>query len=449
MQTVSQREQIQVHARERFEDNRRHELATDIAERIGYPISHTVEYKMIDGMAYATTDLKNRPFRNQTAQALREGRAKYSGVNEFEYIRLGLEHEEALMADKFGSCKLDGNILIKVSRVPDAVVDGTARVRGYRRDEMRSFVRIYYMADGLMKCHLFSLDGNSSEGMAAVGALIGIDMRPGRGSEEILADHRLETISLVDDQRIEEFAENIKERYDAAIWQASGERRHAGSRFLDQKDALSVVKSKPWLLDQHDQEVARIMARSLDTSSQDALIEQSLKRTAAAVTVVERGGAVGSLSDASVDAAVQSGNFDRDCPTGAQQAESILSSMGMNQAKPREAFKSGTCRVCLKDSRVGECHVCQACENADNRGESLDAIHAAALRRKVTEQAMARHVIDRTSVSAAPKREKTSLSKSALIQQKYGKHARFTTQKTVGDALTIVTDAQGNEIDRF
>lgn len=449
MQTVVDRDQLRQLSYERYEDNRRHELATDIAERIGYPIDHTVEYEMIDGMAYATTDMKHRPFREQTAQALQEGKAKYSGVNEFEYVRLGLEHEEALMADAFGGGELGGNIMIKVSKVPDAVVDGTARIRGYRRDLLRSFVRIYYMSDGLMKCHLFSLDGNSSEGMAAVGEVIGMDMRAGRGSEDILADYQLDEFPGVDEQGVSELAQKIKSSYDAAILHATGERRHAGSWFLDQKDALSVVKSKPWLLDQHDEAVKDIMARALDEETASELIEQSLKRVAAAVTVLEDGGHVGSLSDASVDVAVQSGNYDRECATGESRTAGTPGEMGMNQAKPRKPFEDGQCRVCLRNSKVGECSVCQRCEDADNRGEDLAAIHAAALRQKVTQTAMAKNAVERSQLVAGSMPAMRPVSKTALLQQKYGKNIQISSLAAVGTAYTIISDERGQEIDRF
>ena len=172
---------------ERFEANRRFEEMTDLAERLGYPIDTTIHYEMREGAAYCQSDTVERPFHSQTLQAMLSGKARFTGDQTFEATRLRLEHDEALLVDAFGRGELDGNVLIKFSKVPDAVVSGETSINGYRRDLLRSFVRVYHRSGTEIECRLFTLDGNSRSGLERVSKLLMIDTL--RASEEVLADH--------------------------------------------------------------------------------------------------------------------------------------------------------------------------------------------------------------------------------------------------------------------
>ncbi|TXG76050.1 hypothetical protein E6P97_04315, partial [Patescibacteria group bacterium] len=169
---MTTQELVRERAHRNYEENVRFEEMTDIAERLGYPIDTTIRYEMYGGAAYALSDTVHRPFHNQTLLAMQRGRTLFTGDQAFEAERLRLEHEEALQVDAFGRGDLAGDVLVKLSKVPDAVVEGRTSIKGYRRDLMRSFVRLYYRDGGGVVCRLFTLDGNSQKGMFAISGLL-------------------------------------------------------------------------------------------------------------------------------------------------------------------------------------------------------------------------------------------------------------------------------------
>lgn len=64
---------------ERFEQNRRFEEMTDIAERLSYPIDVTIQYELRDDAVHCLSDTVDRPFHNQTLLAKHSGEGKFTG----------------------------------------------------------------------------------------------------------------------------------------------------------------------------------------------------------------------------------------------------------------------------------------------------------------------------------------------------------------------------------
>lgn len=417
---------------ERYEQYRRFEEATDIAERIGYAIDHTVHYEMRDGLAYGAFDTKDRPFRAQTEQARREGHEKFTGVNKFEAIRREHEHQEALMVDAFGRGELDGTVLVKISMVPDAVRNGTADIDGYRRDLLRSFVRVYYRSGQGVSCRLFSLDQSDRTAMAAVGDFLGI-ATDGRSSEEVLADHALVNVDSVSHDTIGELVSQAKVVYDSVLERQTGKQFYAGSRMNDKSDALSLVMDHGALLDEHMRGITDIMSRALDPDLKNTMLENRRKRTAAAMDLEEQGVTVDSSSDAAVTEQMAAKEYGGECAIGSVSANAV----GMSQGVKREReWKKGTCRVCFAQGTVGECFVCLGCEAADNAGKDLNKIHQTALARRTQSKA------------AAAKRSVTtprSNSKVDVIKARFGEYARARNEVTVGGTDRIVYDSRTGE----
>lgn len=356
-------EQRRREAYEQFELNQEFEEKTDIAERLGYAIDITISYRIKDGKAYCMSDTQDRPFSNQTFLALQRGQTTFTGSQAFETVRLSHEHDEALMVDDFGAGKLDGNVLMKLSRVPDAVVAGTTDIKGYRRDLLRSFVRMYWREDDMVHCRLFTLDQHNSQGIREIGGLMNINTN--QSSEDTLGEYSL--VDVPDSPRAFVFglSESIKKAYDSSILASTGRVTYAGSLWNEQSDAMAAIDGQQRLFRDHMKAMRAIRQMGLNPEAEEDLLETERQRTAAAIKLASRGEVIESSSDSSVSAEMESGDYGRECATGSSEN-------GMNQAQPMEnVWRDGKCVVCFREVRVGSCGVCRACETADNRGVDL------------------------------------------------------------------------------
>lgn len=423
MQTIEIRRQQDY---ERFEANRRFEEMTDIAERLSYPIDTTIHYELRGDVVYAASDTVERPFHNQTLQAMMAGEYQYTGDQAFQQERLRLEHEEALMIDRLAAGQLAGNVLIKYSKVPDAVAEGRTGINGYRRDLLRSFVRAYYKTDTGVSCRLFTLDHNHWLGVERVGSLLGIDtMRP---SEEVLADHALLEVPNDPELFVEVLVEKAIEMYDHAVEEATGSRTHAGSHYLDKQDAMSAITAQSHLVSQHMDTITAIMRQGL---GEDAL-EQERKKTAAAIKLASEGYDISSNADAAVESEAETGEYGRDCPTA----------NGMNQAQAQSMenkWSFGECQVCFAKTMVGSCTVCANCAQADDRGVDLLKLRDHNLRRLQARQAIAAESIKQANRASKP-------PKQELVKQQYGEYAGVRNVLTIGGAYKEVFDRRTNEV---
>lgn len=327
-----------------YERNRRFEEMTDLAERIGFPIRTTIHYDLRGGSLYARTDRMSRAFIEQTYQAKAEAPYLFTGDQSFEVTRRSHEHDEAIMVEQLARGELDGNVLIKVSKVPDAVVENRTSIKGYKRKSLRTFVRVYRRDGSSVACTLFSIDSNNHEGLNRLGGLIDMPLT-GRSSEDILADARLFDVPE-SEVFVDEFVTRSVSEYDEAIWQTTGKETYAGSPFLDQLDAQSAVESQPGLLREHFEAIAAISGMALNESAKVDLYEIERERTAAAISLAGRGYEIGSTSDSAVSAEVERGDYSRECATASENA--------MQQGENSELLKDWekvveNCPKCGKD----------------------------------------------------------------------------------------------------
>ena len=336
MNTLLRRRERAQHDYERYEAHRRFEEATNIAERVGYPIRHRIAYVMRGGQAYAATDTRERPFRELTAESLEHAQRTFTGVNAFEIQRRELEHAESLLVEQLGRGELPGNVLVKMSPIPDAVREGRADIGGYRRDLLRSYVRIYYKQGDTVQCLLFTLDRSNQSALSAVGHMLGIDAD--QGSEAVLADYAVMDMSHVDDAAIDQLADAVIQCYDDVSFEQTGQQLHAGSLLRDRTDALSMVMSRGVLLDEHMQTINGIVGSTLP-ELREPLLEGQRRRMAAAIDELEHGGVVHSLGDAAVTARESQGNYDADCPPGSN-------AMALGREQDDCMFVSSICPIC-------------------------------------------------------------------------------------------------------
>lgn len=439
MQTTIEQNRVRERRYEQEREYYRFEEATDIAERIGYPIDHMVHYEMRDGLAWSTSDKEPRPFRELTDSARRLGRQTFTGVNEFEAIRREHEHQEALMVDKFGRGDMDGTVLIKISPVPDAVRDGTARIDGYRRDLLRSFVRVYYRTEQGVTCRLFSLDQSDRIGLAAVGDYLGIDT-DNRSSEDILSDYALVDIENVSHGTIGDLIVQTKSIYDGALELQTGKKFYAGSKFADKDDALSIVQGNGLLLNQHVDEVSKIMNKALDPAERKKLLEERRKRTAAAIDLRRKGVDVASVNDAAVTEQMSRQDYGGECATD------TLTEVGMNQGRSGEKSEEKwmTCPFCGLQTYGDPCAtrlVCNMCAAEVRNGQlvskGIGRLNALAL----AEMQMQAKVRD----SARPETKK-KLSPTEIARRTYGPNASIEYVRGVGDAHYRVIHKDSGEV---
>lgn len=402
--------------RERFEANRRFEEMTDIAERLSYPIDTTIDYERRGDALYAVSDTVDRPFHAQTFQAMTAGERQFTGDQSFQLERLRLEHEEALLVDTFAAGGLEGNVLIKYSKVPDAVVQGITSINGYRRDLLRSFVRMYYKTDEGVSCRLFTLDHNHQLGTQRVGELLNIDTT--RPSEDVLADHTLLDVPSNPEYFVEQLMGRVIELYDEALAAGTETHTYAGSRYLDKRDAMSAIAAQSHLISQHMDVIASIVSLGLG----DGALERERRKTAAAIKLASEGQHITSNADASVTSEVASGNYSGDCALGSSTTEQ----MGMNQGKTGEQWM--TCPFCGQATYGDPCAsrlVCNVCaaEVRDGRVVSKGIGKRTALSNKLHRGAQ---VQTNESQSDRPQ------AKRASIQRQYGDHAIVHIEKAIG-----------------
>lgn len=408
-----------------YEENLRFEEMTDIAERLGYPIDTTIYYEMRSGAAYALSDTVSRPFHSQTLLAMQRGTELFTGDQAFEAERLRIEHEEALLVDAFGRGELNGDVLVKFSKVPDAVVRADTGISGYRRDLLRSFVRLYYKVDdGTIACRLFSLDRNSQQGVAAAGDLLGIDTL--QQSERVLAASNLiDTQGMRPVEYVDELIARVKLVYDDAYCRETGERSYAGSIYVDQRNALQEVLSHAHLVSEHMAVIAEIARQDRG----EVALEAERQKVAAAIKLASQGHRVDSVGDASVAVAVESGNYGRECATA---------QIGMNQSQETNTreniWRRGECQVCFAKTMVGSCAVCARCAAADDRGEDLLKLREQNMKRRAQKQAVAKRALRPVSDWQSSRHRRTQPQK-----KQYDK-ARTRTTIVIGGARTEYYD---------
>ena len=410
----------------------RFEEATDIAERLSYAIDIEIDYQLRGEHLYALSDRSDRPFIQQTAEALRRGTYEYQGVNSFQAERLQHEHDEAIMADVFARGDIPENVFMKLSLVPDAVANGEATLNGYRRDILRSFVRMYYREGDRVTCRIISLDQKNEAGIKAVSELLGISVE-GRSSEDILGDHS--TIWKENPREyVDSMANIIKFSYDQAVYESTGERTHAGSKLPNALSAHDHVARNSSLLEEHTRSVQSLLHKNVPEEVRRDLLESVRKNTAAAISLVLRGEGVRSINDSAVSVEVAQNNYEGECPT----------KNGMNQAastNPEKTFMSRNCPLCGKQNvlttaegerLIGDC----GCWKDVCTGEQYVSTRKSAKDEKTsgTIEVLTQGVLSR---------KRSNLELARMV---YGPQAQLKTRPVLGGAVTEVIDRETGEI---
>ncbi len=266
-----------------------------------------------------------------------------------------------------------------MSPIPDAVLSGVT-FNGYDKERKKTLVRIFRRTDVGVEATSLSLDLSDREGLNAIAGRFGRRIDENASSEDILAMR----LWGYEDELGTGVSKVVRSLYDTELAGKFGGDWYAGRRSSAVMDAKKFIEEQADLVGAHLDELTQLR-ETYSGKALDAKLEVARYNLAAALTRRLRGDADMSSLTAAGDSARASGErYDGDCPTNMQvSAERSLSKLGMGQE-----WKYGNCRVCLEDRKVGECSVCIGCENADNRGKDLGAIHKAALRRKQYEKSV-------------------------------------------------------------
>ncbi len=415
MPVVTEIATIRTEQQRRFEQNERFEEMTDLAERIGFPIETDIYYELRGESLYAMSDTKSRAFIEQTYQSKQEAKYLFTGDQSFEVVRRSHEHAEAINAELLAKGELAGNVMIKVSKVPDAIVDGTTSIKGYKREAKRTFIRMYNREGSIIRCKLFSIDHNNHDGLQRIGRLIGMQLTD-RSSEDILADSIIVDVNDAE-QFVNEMSETLLNTYDDVMYEQTGKHTRGGSHFSSELDAQSAVESQPHLLREHFAAISAIAGLGLNPAAHEDLLEIERQKTAAAISLSARGQFVGSTSDSSVAAEIAQGDYSRDCATAMQQGESDL-------------MKDWT-KVIEKCPKCGDTKVL-----ASKHGEIISGAcgcHLNVCTGEYWKEEITKKTTPREIVAVSQQTEKR-INKHDLIRHLYGEKAVLYTRGTIGGA---------------
>ncbi len=410
---------IRTEQQRRFEQNERFEEMTDLAERIGFPIETDIYYELRGESLYAMSDTKSRAFIEQTYQSKQEAQYLFTGDQSFEVVRRSHEHDEAIDTERLAKGELGGNVMIKVSKVPDAIVYGTTSIKGYKRETMRTFIRMYNREGSMVRCKLFSIDQNNHDGLQRIGKLIGIQLTD-RSSEDILADSIVVDVDDAD-QFVNEMSEALLKTYDDTMYEQTGKRTRGGSHFSTELDAQSAVESQPHLLREHFDAISAIAGLGLNPAAHEDLLEIERQKTAAAISLSARGQFVSSTGDGSVAAEVAQGNYSRECPTSSENA--------MQQGEA-DLMKDWI-KVIEKCPKCGDTKVL-----ASKHGEIISGAcgcHLNVCTGEYWKEEIPKKTTPKEIVAVSQQTEKR-INKHDLIRHLYGEKAVLYTRGTIGGA---------------
>lgn len=331
-------------------------------------------------------------------------------------------------------------VLVHISPTPDAVLEGGVDLNAYDPKRKKIMVRISEPTIDGLKVTSMSLDGGDRVALQAVGDFFGVDISDDASSEDILSMRFLAEKSQFNSERP---AKVLREVYDKAMRMQYGGEWYAGRQDSAVLSTMERIMAYPGLVEQHVDDVWRLKKRfgnnfrfteEYDKATYDflAAIEASHKTGKAVKSI---GAAGGAARAAGMEFAKS------DCPTGqaAQTAEQALAIQGINE---KYDWKYGQCQVCLAQGLVGACSVCASCENADNAGKSLDAIHKNALARLALEKKPDQQ--EARGAKTVPEIAKRALFSDGYIKKLYGEGAKLERRKTVGDEkFSVVDDSTG------
>ena len=439
--TAEQREQREGTRAAEFEViNELHEIATDVAERLGYPMNHLIDYDVIDGQAWCTTATIPQPMVEITRSAVRDGHSKYHGESEFQNKRLKLEDEEAHVFDQMLRGEILGNVLVVETPIPDAVRRNPGVVKGYRADLARSLVRIYYITDdGRARCRMFSIDQSDPDVLMHAARELNVPIDQWRGSEDMLGRRGIFSMSSVKDSDIADLASRVINQVDALLLSKTGHVSYAGSRFSNAEDALSMVKRNQHLLEECRQNLRIIKASGLSAEAKAERCNEEMKQTTSAIHASIDGHAVESSSDGIAGDYAARNNYEADCPTGPSALENALS-----HASKEVSMTCPQCGLTTVGDPCGFRIVCSQCDaevrggKLWNKGIGRTAAHARNAQKKLFGS-------DAIQPLHQKKRDHTNVSHAEITRQ-FGANAIIRTEFIIGGKDTLVVNKLTHQV---
>lgn len=415
---------------------------TEASERLNGVMENTFEYTLEGGELYFQGEALRPIFVRgiQNTEELVRSQPQFSVELLRRHIEL-LQYEQQLALLRNADLE-DTMLLVHISPTPDAVLKDGVELNAYDKVRKKIMVRVSEATKAGLRVTSFSLDGNDRVALQAMAAELGLDIPDDATSEDILEMAGCIRRSQLPADNAVQF---LRSRYDAAMSMQYGGEWYGGRQDSDVLSTMQKIMRYPKLIKAHTNEVMRLKKRlgrdfrftkDYDTATYNflAAIEQSYK-TGAVVT---------RLSVAGAGARAMGTTFAKpDCPTGLTSATSAEQALGMQGIGERH-WHFGACQACLKLAMVGECDVCLSCEEADNRGEDLMAIHAKALAaQEANTRANQPYAAQETTHSS---QEHVDDEFVRLIEQEYGPGAAVQNRVVVGNTVLDIVDRTGEVV---
>lgn len=413
---------------EAFEAQRRlTDEITDMSERLAAPMRNIFEYEVgDDGELWFQGEPLGKTFDKgiEVAEELTMANPQFTT----ELIRRRLERQEYDDMRKlaFGSDD-DPDLLVVLSPIPDAVLNGL-QLNAYDTERKKTLARIFRRTEAGIEATSLSLDLSDRDGLKAIVQCFGKTIDPNASSEDILAMR----LWGYEDELESHPSKAIRSLYDGELSRKFGGEWYAGRQSSRITDAKAFIELQVDLVNQHMEEIS-MLKKKYSEKDLGTKLETARYNLAAALSRRLRGDTdSASLSEAGDTARANGERYAGDCPTGV----SVTGEQSLTQLGIGREWKYGSCRVCLQNSMVGECHVCVGCENADNRGKDLNEIHKAALRRRSQQ----RPETTQPAMRLERKQQKRTNAKTI-----FGSHVEERTQFSVGGADILIVDRRTGE----
>lgn len=339
------------------------------------------------------------------------------------------------------------NVMVVISPIPEQMRGRTSGdTYGYQPRRGLGFFRVIsHEGDGRIKMTVQSFDKSDPVAINAMYSRYGEQPDWSRD----LIDQRI-YMHIEDELERELISDSLLFRYDESLNQRYGGDWYAGRNGQDRRNAYDFAKIQADLLDEH---ISRMSRPGLDDKQKEKFRRDyaaALRRRHEGRQVTTEGGGADAEMSAAGDAALAAGERFEGCGYsvgGANSAEAQAAQAGYSN----RLWVRGECRVCLRSAEVAECTVCIDCEEADNRGEDLDRIHA----RAKTEKAMAAKALSVSKKSdedakkeAVRHARQKSRPGAARVRTADGRMLHLRHKLVIGGTKPVWVDEQGREAAR-
>lgn len=431
MQTAAiarEREQNRQEAYRRFEyDRMRTDEITDASERIALPMDNPFEYEIgNDGHLYYQGQSIGRILDKGLDMARMIAYENPSFAREYLHRQIERqEYDEQLNLALGGD---ENDVLLVIS--PQVKEIG----------KKLTMVRLYQRTDDGLRAASISFETSNNESLAAIASLFGEHIGPEESPEDILSRRFRASSKYFLDNDIRRL---VARAHDLSLSDQFGGQWSGGRQGDYTLDAQTFILAQEDLLSDH---LALMWELKKKGESEDSPArEQARFNFAAALSRRLRGDSDASSLEAAGEAARANNEvYENSCPTGTMlTAPESLERLGLI----RREWKHGSCRSC-KDvfnpqKVVGECDVCQYCENADNEGKLAEVSKRAddILRTMDSSRDTGRSAVNET-VSEVLKQKTNRLPD---VKQLFGELAVIRTVIVFGGAEKVVFNKLTNE----